>query len=1073
LLCCLALCMASAGLGGLARAADETVNALLLTTSFEKPAPELEERLAAQSIRLVSAKLSAPLSREYLRLFHVVVIPDFEGAQTPFFVPTDFVVRYFDTLRNLDTVREYVSEGGGLLVSPCMNGAGAEVAEAVAALLEPLGAGIMAAQVRDDANNNAAADGGKGATYAWTTRIENHPAAGGAVRLWYPINMLRWDDAYACVPLTLADRAWQAVVRGMPGSFAAQGLQYATWIPVAGVREPVIAAVRECGRGRIALWGISPFYTCWAPYAEPPNGWLGESCTGPVAGIFLEKGQKGEPSDGLKMMTGTLRWLAEISRKAGMGGYDPERAAAMRQPQASALPAWLGEWKEDNGARPIRVLVGARSSFSDGIGSVAEHAAAARRAGYGVLVMTETFEAMAPSNWPSFCAACRAASDSEMIVLPGVDIADAWQNRFLIFGSTVYPADFMLTPDRRALAQPQYLSLGFGTHFTAIHRPSTTPMPHHLHKFFSGVSVFTYRDGRLVDNGLPAYEWHVNNEGVPVPLVVHEIRDPAMIGVVATSGVHQLYVFADTVRNAAWYLRAGMQHFWETPSKFLVSAGPMVRSLRWGRVVADGAALHSGVPADGGLVVESPVPIERIELFSHGFAERRWRPNAPRAEVTWHLPFSHDRWAFLAITDSSGRTAVTPAIRGGPAARYSWRCSDRQNFFGFAAQYTGTILPDIDIHLPAPLTDEGRGFWPHPRDTLRGENLAPMLEFPYTSPAVSITDAFVDQRYSEARWEDVAFDAKAAHPVSRSRVYEARARYLDFNISEDYRQKDPERPLIIRRISIRLRRPVEPAGPVFPVFTAVSPKPEFGYWDAALGYFITGRIEKGWADIPAGGYADDLVALGPALRVDERGQVGFAAPARGGIPFPAGHEWSAEYVKIPRGKMGEFAEAMGLTGKPPYDLRLSQGRILSAFFALKTRAEDWGIRGDVRPAQSMPWTLPLLIEGMNPYWPAAVIRDGSMVEFGVFEGTGFARLDATRPGWFYAGHIATADDPAVRLSIVSWDADRIEIEANNASDVEVETELATPRGIPGRYHLQEKIKLAAGECRRFVFPSGS
>jgi len=1006
------------------------VNALVLTGAHFRLDDGIRERLDEQGIRLVVRQLGDPVSFEMLRLFEVVVVPDFAGLSTPVFTPHNHVVRHLNSARNIGLLHEYVQAGGGVFFSPAMLGAGKSIAEGCDALLKPWGVRVLAAQVRDDAH--ACCEG----EYAWTDNVPASAVCQGVRHIVYPTNMLRWDDAYATVPFAFDSPAWQAVVSGMPESVAARSLEYTTWFPVEGQKAPSFAAIREVERGRVAVLGVCPFYTFWMPFAKPKGGWIGESHTGSVDGIFLEKGNGKMPSDGLRLIVNMLRWLAEGSRAAGLGGYSEERLAALPQPAPAQLPAWLTGWRKQTGARPFKVLVGARSAYSDGQGTVSEFSNAARQAGYDILVMTETFEHIAPGAWDEFYADCLAASSEELVVLPGLDIPDVYQNRYILFGQRSFPEPFMLSDDGMAIKAVQNLALGFGTHFAAIHRPSSTPMVHQLYKFCPGMVVFTYRGGSLADDGLLAYEWHVNNLTQPLPIVVHEVRSPDEVEVAASSG-HQLFVFADTVANAAWYLRAGEQHFWESPPLFLVSAGPLVRTLSWGEIE-----------------VESKSPIVDVQLRNHGYAERRWRPNARQVSLRYHFPASHLRLCYLYVEDEEGRTAISAPLRGGPTPRYTWRCSDRQNFFGWAWNYIGTRLPDVNVQVPAFGTDEGRGLWPHSGGPRRGENTAPLLEFPYASPEVYVTDAYLDQRYWRALWEEVAYDARAPQGTGRSRVYEGRVRYYDFNIPWQERTqgmvKDPRRPMMVKEITLRLRRPVIPQGPVFPVFTSVSSGPQYGYFEPRGGKWVSGRLQEGFVDLPVGGYAADLIALSPGIRVSASGSVGFAAPQWPSGSLPTGTSWFARYVRVP-------AEA-------------DMERMRVAYVAY-LEADRFGVAGTVQAAAEMPYLLPLFIEGLNCNWHAAVWRgEGSLDDFGVFEGRGLAKLDVTKGGPFYAGNIIVAGNAEIRLSVLDWMPEHIVLEANNPTRSTVETVVETPAEIKGRYHLRLKVSVPAGRSVRFRFP---
>ena len=1025
----------------------QPVNALILHGPHFTLDAEMKKRLEAEGIRLVVRDIAEPVSPEMLRLFHVVVLSNFDGLQAPTFVPHQFVIQHLNAKRNIELLHAYVAEGGGVFFSPDMRGGGKEVAEGCSALLAPWGMRVLAAQARDDAH--ACCDG----AYAWTSAVAQTPVSAGVRRIVYPTNMLRWDDAYACPPLVVEDKQWQVVVRGMPGSAAATGLQYKTWFPIKGAEGPVIAAVRQVEKGRVAALGVSAFYTLWVPFEAPKGGWVGESCTGPIDGIFLEKGDGQGTSDGFRLLLNMLRWLAEGGRAAGFGGYTEERLKQLPAPAAAQFPPWLNGWNLDNG-KPIKVLIGARSRYSDGQSTVAELAEAARKAGYSVLVMTETFERLDRASWDAFVADCDKATGDDLIVMPGIDIPDTYENRFLLFGQRAFPDTFMLSEDGKALKQAQYLSLGFGTHFTAIHRPSSTPLPHHLYKFFAGVVVFTYRAGKLVDNGLLAYEWQVGAASQPIPLAVHEVHSAAELEAAATGG-HQLFIMADTARSAAWYLRPGMQHFWESPSLFLVSAGPMVRRLYWGRIE-----------------LEDDVPIKDVQVRTGGYAERRWAPNAKQAALDFYLPPSQLRWSYVYVEDEKGRSAVSPPLHSGPAPRYTWRCSDRQNFFGFAMNYTGTRMPDVEFVVPAFGTEEGRGTWPHGGGPQRGENLAPLLDFPYASPEVYVTDIYVDQRYWKALWEDVAYDGKASQGTSRARVFDARVRYYDYKTDNASNTRDDT--LMLKEVTLRLRIPVVPDGPVFPRFTSVARQPEYGFADAKTGQDTKAKLDAGFIDLPVGGYAGNLVALSPGIRVSADGSVGFAAPEGADTPLPAMTSWSVRYVRVPAEQLAELRAFMGCAGRTPYELKLARGRLMGIAYEAQVEADAFGAAGEVAPAQKAPFELPLVIAGLNRNWDAGLWReDGALDFFGVFEGKGFARLDVTKGGRFYAGNVITAQDPRLRLSIIRWDDKGIQIEANNPTGTEITALVETPKEIQKRYRLSAAVTVPAGACVRQEFAAGA
>ena len=294
-------------------------------------------------------------------------------------------------------------------------------------------------------------------------------------------------------------------------------------------------------------------------------------------------------------------------------------------------------------------------------------ATAAKAAGYSLLIMTEDLDSLTAEKWPQFLADCKAASTADFVVMPGMDMKDAYGNRMLLFGQIAFPQPWMLTPDGKGMQQIQYLMLGFGTCHSAIAHPTSNPLPQDLYKFFSSIVVYTYdAEGKLIDDGTQTYQTEIYNTSQPCPLTVHEVNAPEQVAKAAETG-HQMYLMADTPENAAWYIRDGMSHFWEVPVKVLVTAGPMIHGL-----------------GSGSLVAESDQPITEIRYYDRYELMRRWKPNAAKVNVSCALPNGNAHMGFFWLTDAKGRTAISAPLRSGPGGGYDYRCSDRQNFFSVA-----------------------------------------------------------------------------------------------------------------------------------------------------------------------------------------------------------------------------------------------------------------------------------------------------------------------------------------------------------------------------------------------------
>lgn len=1018
----------------------------MLTSTSEAIAPVVVEHLQNAGIFLVNRALAEPLDQSILRQFDLVLMPDAAGLLLVSLhdaSPGGWTSQYLTTRRNFAEIRRYVEDGGGLFLCPAVEGSGLTVVETLQELLGPWGVEAVAASARDDAHTWT--------TYAWTTNIAPSHVTDGVECLFYPIEMARWDEAYPTIPFSLHDPRWQPVVRSMEGGVVAQCLQYTDWHPVQGAQNPpVIAAIAELGRGRAALLGVNRFFTFVYPYDEVASGWVGEFRTGHIAGVVLERGDGERQSHGLRLITNMLKWAGGAASQNGMGGYTPETYAATPAPEPVPVPRWLAGWQDLEDVTYHKVLIGPRSAYSSGTGTVSEWAAAAGEAGYAVLVMTETLADFDAARWTEFLADCKAASRRDLVVVPGLDIEDPFGNRMILFGQNGYPKPWMLTADGRAMKELQYLALGFGLSCSAVARPTTCPLPDHLFKFFHGLVVYTYdANGDLVDNGLQAYQRQIYNMSNPLPLVVHELTSPEQVATAAAKG-HQLYIPAPTVADAVWYMRDGMAHFWETPAKYLVTSGPMIR------------ALHAG-----GITVESDAPITDVRYYTHYNLLRRWIPNATSFSTNIALPSGCLNLGFVWVEDAEGRTAVSPFLRSGQGFGYNWRCSDRQNFFSVAINYTGVWLSDgVDIHLPTFGTDEGKGLWPHLFGPRRGENLAPLLEFPYQSPVLGVTDAYLDQRYWNALLEEVAFDAKAPQGTSRSRVYDGRVRYYDLHYEPYGQRSNALVPMMLMEVELRLRQPVIPSGEVFPAFVSVGPQPECLIPDAG-GAREKLVLTEGALDLPVGGVAGGLVALSPGLRVTAEGLVGFVPPSDDNGALPVGTTWTARWVRLdPKHDALELLRAMGLGEPGAVRLDLTRGQLDSHLYVANMTAHDHGVAGTLAPYPGAPIPLTARVRGVNWNWPFGVWQPAvgpEPVPCGVFEREGWARLDLQAGGPFYVGNLVVAGDSRLRIGLINWTAGAIALEVNNPTSDAIETTVRTPPEISGAYRLDVTVNVGSGQ----------
>ena len=1064
------------------------VNVLVLKGWRIEVDPTLLKRFEAENIHFVTQNISEPLSAEMLREFHVVLIVDWEvGLRTEWFSPNSLLSRHLTTKKNVELIHAYVQEGGGLFYTPPF-GSPMSI-DGGMRFFERYGAVLESRQARDEKHafsNPNPKNGNDYYEYAWTTEIAKHPAVSTVKRIFYPTSELRWDDMYATPTLRLKDAAWIPLVKGMPGSVGAKGIDYHEWITQES-KAPVLAAVRKVGAGRVGVLMVNAYYTFWKPFENPKDGWIGESHTGKVDGIFLEKGDGTLPSDGYKLMAGMIGWLAEGANAKGFGGFDNATSTSRPKIEPEQSPKWLTSWKPNDGSQWFKVLVGARSSYSDGEGSIAEYANEAKKAGVSVLYMTETFERFDPKKWKDFVGDCEKASDSSIKVFPGLDIADTCGNRYLSLTSPLFPPKNLLTADAKAIAKACYLCLCFPRGITVIYRATGSSVPQELLKHFHGVGIYTYRNSVLEDNSFPAYQWELFRFSNPIPFVVHQTYSPKDIPKEAAAG-HQMYVSADSLTDLSWYLgEHGTSHLWENPLHFQVSSGPKITGFGRESLVADVKTIGDSVSFS----LESDEPIVEVRLIENYNLYRRWTPNAKNFTANnIKLSEDHVSWSMIVAKDAKGRTVVSPGILSGKQAAHTWRCGDRQNWWSFPNIYAGTDAAQFDIRVPVFGTNEGMGLFPEMHPFLRGDNMAALLDFSYASPAVYIQDVFLDQRYNQALFEDAAYDAKSSNSTARSRVYDAKIRYYRFWSKELGNAKDEFYPSV-NNIEISLRQPAEATGNIFPIFTRLNVKhgqvmgdKSYSYVDVA-GKKVSGKLTQGWIDLPKGGAVGGFIALSDGIRVSSNGDVGFPSPEAAEGALPVGTHWRAQFVDVPSAEVELWRNIMGLGEKTPFDFHLTQGQLSELAYVAYAKASDFAIAGVIDKALPHDYSsklslgfinqskegyggtmkdyrMPVAVSGVNYNWPAALVRENKMEPVDIFENTAWARLDVTKTGSFFLGNTVKATNKNLKIGIQEWTSKSIVLEVNNPTDAAITATVSTIASGPERMPMSLDVTVKPG-----------
>jgi len=1039
------------------------------------------------------------------RGYRVTVIEEWQELNTAFLRQFNTVVYlnpsaylgggYFDNTRwrsgwhlltirkNVDVLREYVRNGGGLFLIPAFEEIATRATYTLNHLFRPYGLQTACAVTRDNKNAFSAAKiGFCRALYCWTERIGEHPIAEGVKRIYYPSYCTRWDDNYTTIPLKATDKDWTVVARSMPGSQSMMRRSSiydpkGDWTAMDGWDEPAIVLAREYGKGRVVVTGISSWHLFYITYAKSGN--VTESSFSRVDGIPMTEGDGETKSDLHILLDNAYRWLAESSLNAGMGGYNAESRSQLPEIDRSRDETWLSDMWADRdpmvtgAVRPIKILVGARSAVSNGKGTPKEWAEAAKQAGYDVVCFTEMFEHLKHDQWEHYVAECEGSSGDEVALVPGLEIDTDLGNRFLLVGHYSQMRSHLLTKDRKRLYWTGHMMLGMGDVLPVAARPQWLAsvrgeqgaLPPDLYSHIAGVAVATYEGEKQVDDGFFAYKWHVDNATVPYPVVVHEVSEPAGLAVAVRTGL-QNYVNSDTPEHAAFYFRQGFGNYGGNPHRYYVSSGPLVDAY-----TTDDWQSHHWTMT---LRARGEHPITEVLVNEQRGLYRRFTPNAKQVGVSWsgHVGIQH--WFITEIRDANGGRAILSPVRTLPPFHYA-RCQDRQNFFGTRSiwlTYVGRMTQRMAT-VQVPGVSLRSSVCPKPQMFLAG-NRYTILDFVLDSTHVP-----GGHHYDPAKQDYVPGGRKYGAdnaplfnclPIPE---YWGRARYIHYRLRDDRRLVGPPAH-VDAEVDIRLKEDLKPQGDVWPIIGKTGANGTYSYTDPETGKKVTGKVE-GFVDLPEGGTVNDIVALSP-LRVSANGDLGFPPSADG--TAKAGTAYHGAFTRVDGTNLEAVHKSMGLDGPTPYTLDMKQGKVDRIVGAIHFAAENGGAAGRLKGAEMPLWPpkkwnvvgrrtfgVPLRLHGANPRWVAGLWRsdDGVIEDFGFLDGVALGTMLVDKDTDFYFGNLITATSPDLNLAFcAAWTRDGTRIEANNPTDKPITATVSTAAAITDRIAIKEKLTVPAG-----------
>ena len=509
-------------------------------------------------------------------------------------------------------------------------------------------------------------------------------------------------------PLVM-DGNWTPIVRGSSTSEAAPAddvklALLRRYLPKEPFKSPVFLASRPVGAGRLAAFGMAPEWVMSSPGNCPP------------VKEMMTTGTPGHPSNWVRVLANTFRWLSEPTLVAGKGG-EPTPASLLESKKSEPRRAALRDWAkapEITDQEQIPGLVGAQSQYSGGKGTVAEWAAAAKAAGLKFLVFLDPLDKISREDYAKLQHDCAAASDDTFFACPGLRYQDVYtKTNAIAYGETVeYPHANLLTADGKyfnnatddkKLYRSRHL-FDYVLEQNNYHgeygyfRHAVNPTPPWEYKLYSLFTIYSTEKGKPVDNNFNDYAELQAMRLNLTPLSISLMEQPADIAaalkrdwlVVNTApGEFGDGSYSEEFGTGVAATRKLFKELiaWFRPFQY-ITQGPRILCWRdrwpvaidytgeWFRPDMDRYRVRLHVASDVGL--------KEIRIMSMGKVLQRYLPNGAKDfDRTMEFENIQQRDMYPVIEDMAGKRAIGMVSRNTTTRWTEFICGDRCNFLNY------------------------------------------------------------------------------------------------------------------------------------------------------------------------------------------------------------------------------------------------------------------------------------------------------------------------------------------------------------------------------------------------------
>ena len=1071
------------------------------------PDRQLYARLQKLGFRESVADITPGLTLDYLKQFNLVVCLGPVGAGGD--VPT--TEKFASLVTELEArLLQYVQEGGGLLV---LRSPGYQFGTDIAALsrwLKPCGLEILSEQAADDDATIMVKSGGY--KLYWTDNVAASPVTQGVKGIFYPeaFSVYATENYTDFTSPVRADANWQILLSGRKTAKSIATKKGKEKLPAGpGVYNtaPPLLAVRDYGKGRIAVWPIAATCVWQDGYHLFWN--RGQMMAGQIQGMRGDAAQLldnlfvylGAPSK--DRFGGFTPKPKELPKESGFDVIDWDKIA----PKGASIPnCYVG-------------LIGARSVLSSGQGRPEEFIQAAKQAGYQFLAFTEDLAKLTPEKYLELQTICAKQSDTAFVAYAGYCYLDESGNSWASFGPSLkWPDKNWMSdkfPDR--ICANNALSRSCNWPPVILLKPNLNPEPPWLQGNYKVFSVYTYENGKLADDALDLYRRMQKNAFMLAPVAVHLVDSPAAVTQARNSG-YQTYIrwFDNAVVEAlsGSYCMYKGSYIWYRSA--FVSEGPQLEDAQIVNMGTTDLALPGCDRIRVHLRATATAGLREVSLLDAD-EPRPWRRFLPGGakefEQTIDAFHDHEYMLLQTATDLNGKKAVGWVSWTDVQENSFPRCSD--NFNTMARGKWFALPKELQNPRGFECYSAVRNFTSFGLPGLAAPDFtrSAVQYYPFhVSRFASMIDCVLDRHYPETATANPDNTDLRECAVLNENVAGKVRHTLYAGWSDGPMVELVEGELTVKHEFIMKHAPVCRANGIAGDNLCLYATPE-GL--SAYNVLLTAKTPSARGRLPLYG----AVALYPQIYYGSLGaialQEGLVYVAFGGgsgyghlaltlgedteRPMKPGDKISYRYLAIisqldpPTDNrfITDVRDRMGLGTPPAYRMTPAIGSVKDTVFTLTLQAQDNAFAGRITEAK-LPLQLPTRVQDLNPRWDAGIWYKGKVTrlipEYTVndlgertverrqrveadplihipvlADGTGILQIDTDiGDKEIFIGNLLVSDNPAVGLMLVDTRPGKAAFVVHNPTDAAIACKVRPAAGFTLLGAFEKPVQIPAG-----------